>query len=114
MWTFLRTDDVPGLQVQTLQGEWVDVPPIEGAFIVNLGDMLQYWTAGFLRSTIHRVVNREGRERYSIPFFFEPNFETLIKVLPCQLVQEHAKKTREGISPNQEWGMASSEIWGNT
>ena len=44
VWTFLRTDDVAGLQIQTKEGAWLDVPGMSGAFIVNLGDMLEYWT----------------------------------------------------------------------
>ncbi|CAM9798398.1 unnamed protein product, partial [Hapterophycus canaliculatus] len=79
--TLLATDDVPGLQVR-LNGEWFDVPPRKGAFICNLGDMLQRWTNDHLRSTVHRVVNKLGRERYSIPFFFEPNFDTEVVCFP--------------------------------
>ncbi|CAM9597469.1 unnamed protein product [Scytosiphon promiscuus] len=79
--TLLATDDVPGLQVR-LDGEWLDVPPRKGAFICNLGDMLQRWTNDHLRSTVHRVVNKQGRERYSIPFFFEPNFDTEVSCFP--------------------------------
>ncbi|CAM9249777.1 unnamed protein product [Laminaria digitata] len=81
MMTMLATDDVPGLQVK-LHGEWCDVPPRPGAFICNLGDMLQRWTNDNLRSTVHRVVNKLGRERYSIPFFFEPSFDTEVVCLP--------------------------------
>jgi isopenicillin N synthase-like dioxygenase len=50
--------------------------------IVNLGDLLQRWTNDYLTATVHRVVNYEGRERYSVPFFFEPNFETVVECLP--------------------------------
>ncbi|CAM9249853.1 unnamed protein product, partial [Laminaria digitata] len=74
-------DDVPGLQVR-LNGEWCDAPPRPGAFICNIGDMLQRWTNDELRSTMHRVVNKLGRERYSIPFFFQPNYEAQVVCLP--------------------------------
>ncbi|CAN0092914.1 unnamed protein product [Ascophyllum nodosum] len=79
--TMLATDDVPGLQV-LLDGEWHDVPPRPGAFVCNLGDMLQRWTNDHFRSTVHRVVNKLGRERYSIPYFFEPNFDTQVECFP--------------------------------
>ncbi|CAN0111607.1 unnamed protein product [Scytosiphon promiscuus] len=79
--TLLATDEVPGLQVR-LDGEWMDVPPRKGAFICNLGDLLQRWTNDQLRSTVHRVVNKLGRERYSIPFFFQPNFDTEVVCFP--------------------------------
>eukprot|EP00039_Didymoeca_costata_P008567 m.113569 g.113569 ORF g.113569 m.113569 type:complete len:326 (+) comp14136_c0_seq4:155-1132(+) len=80
MLTFLSTDDVPGLEVYT-DGSWKAVPVRPDDFIVNIGDMLERWSNGLFKSTLHRVVNREGRERFSIPFFFEPNFDTLVEVL---------------------------------
>ncbi|CAN0030535.1 unnamed protein product [Phaeothamnion confervicola] len=82
--TFLATDDVPGLQAGPvwLDGTWHDVPPKPGHFVVNLGDMLERWCNDALKSTRHRVVNREGRERFSIPFFFETNFDTVVEALP--------------------------------
>ncbi len=79
--TLLAQDDVGGLQVKTVEGEWVDVPPRPGAFIMNVGDMLHRWSNGRLLSTPHRVINRSGRERYSCPFFFDPNVATVISPL---------------------------------
>lgn len=79
--TLLAQDDVGGLQVKTVEGEWVDVPPRPGAFIMNVGDMLHRWSNGRLLSTPHRVINRSGRERYSCPFFFDPNVATIISPL---------------------------------
>eukprot|EP00953_Heterococcus_sp_UTEX-ZZ885_P014683 8301-Heterococcus_DN1.PRE.2 len=55
--------------------------------IVNLGDLLQRWTNDYFTAPVHRVYNYEGRERYSVPFFFEPNFETVVECLP-QFVSE--------------------------
>lgn len=87
MLTILATDSVPGLQAH-FNGSWHDVQPVPGAFIINLGDMLERWTNGLFRSTLHRVVNTAGRERYSCAFFFEPNFNTQVKVLPCCVSEE--------------------------
>lgn len=81
MLTILATDDVAGLQIY-MAGAWHDVAPLPGTFIINLGDMLERWTNGKFRSTLHRVVNHVGAERYSIAFFFEPSFDALVEVLP--------------------------------
>ena len=82
MLILLLTDDNPGLQIQTKTGEWVDVPPKKGAFVVNIGDMFERWTNGKFKSTIHRVITPKGaKERYSVPFFFEPNFDALVECL---------------------------------
>lgn len=80
--TLLAQDDVGGLQVQTPAGHWVDAPPREGAIIVNVGDMLHRMSNGRLLSTPHRVINTTGRERYSVPFFFDPHVSTRIEPLP--------------------------------
>jgi isopenicillin N synthase-like dioxygenase len=51
MITLLLTDDNKGLQILTKSNEWIDAPPMPGAFVVNLGDMLERWTNGLFRST---------------------------------------------------------------
>lgn len=79
--TFLMTDGTPGLQICP-DGEWVAVPHIRGAFVINLGDMLERWTGGLYRSTLHRVVCTCGKERFSAAFFVEPSFETVVQVFP--------------------------------
>ncbi|MEX0368474.1 MAG: isopenicillin N synthase family dioxygenase [Ruegeria sp.] len=80
--TLLAQDDVGGLQVKTPGGAWVDVPKRPGSFVVNVGDMLHRMSNGRLLSTPHRVINRSGRERYSCPFFYDPNVNTVIEPLP--------------------------------
>ena len=69
------------LQVRTKQGEWLDVQPLEGAYVVNVGDMVELWTGGRVRSTRHRVLHRGVGFRVSVPFFFEPDAECLVEVL---------------------------------
>ena len=80
--TLLAQDNVGGLQVQTPAGNWVDAPPIDDAFVVNVGDMLHCLSNGKLLSTPHRVINTSGRERYSVPFFFDPHVSADIAALP--------------------------------
>ncbi|CAN0412730.1 unnamed protein product [Ascophyllum nodosum] len=89
--TLLATDEVPGLQV-LLNDEWIDVHPRPGAFICNVGDMLQRWTNDHLRSTVHRVVNKTGRDRYSVAFFFAPSFDTEVACLPQFCSEEEPAK----------------------
>ncbi len=76
--TVLCQDDIGGLELQLLSGEWVAVPPIPGTFVCNIGDLLERWTNGRYRSTMHRVINSSGRERLSLVLAYDPNFETLI------------------------------------
>lgn len=79
--TLLAQDDAGGLQVKTPRG-WIDAPPIEGALVCNIGDMLDRLTGGFYRSTPHRVRNVSGRGRLSFPFFFDPGWNAEIAPLP--------------------------------
>jgi isopenicillin N synthase-like dioxygenase len=79
--TILAQDDRGGLQVRGRQG-WIDVPPRRGAFVCNIGDMLDRMTAGRYRSTPHRVRNATGGDRLSFPFFFDPGWEAQIRPVP--------------------------------
>ena len=76
--TILQQDHVGGLQIMNRSGEWIEAPPIEGTFVCNIGDLLERWTNGRLVSTTHRVLNRSGQSRYSIPIFCDPASDTVI------------------------------------
>lgn len=78
--TLLHTRN-EGLQVMAQDDHWIDVPVDLGVYVVNIGDMLEAWTNGILRSTPHRVVNR-SRERFSMPYFVAANHDTMIRPFP--------------------------------
>jgi polar amino acid transport system ATP-binding protein len=80
--TILWQDEVGGLQVRA-GDRWFDAPPIPNTFVCNIGDMLDRMTGGRYRSVPHRVaVNTTGRDRLSIPLFFDPDFDTPIQPVP--------------------------------
>ena len=77
-----------GLQVLSLQGEWVDVPLVPGAFIVNIGDLVEMWTNGHYRSAMHRVCNPdaaagEASRRISIVYFQHPDPAAPMRYVPA-------------------------------
>lgn len=76
--TVLCQDDVGGLQIEDINGEWIEAPVIDGALIVNVADLLTRWTDGAYKSTPHRVVNSSGRERLSLVLAFDPDPDTPI------------------------------------
>ena len=79
--TILLQDDVGGLQVGTGDG-WVEVTPVEGALVINIGDMMQIWSNDRYHAAVHRVRPVRGRPRYSIPFFYNPAYTTDVAPLP--------------------------------
>ncbi|MFT8671582.1 isopenicillin N synthase family dioxygenase [Acetobacter orientalis] len=74
--------DQPGLEVMNGHGDWIDAPPIPGAFVVNIGDMLEVMTAGAFVATAHRVRSVK-EERYSFPLFYACDYHTQIRPLPA-------------------------------
>ena len=76
--TVLCQDSVGGLQVEDVNGDWLQAPPIKGTLIVNVADLLSRWTDGAYKSTPHRVINSSGKKRLSIVLAFDPNPETVI------------------------------------
>ena len=81
--TLLVQDSKGGLQVQDRDGQWQDVLPVAGSFVVNLGDLMARWTNDAYTSTRHRVINNvSDSNRYSIPFFFEVDYDARVAALP--------------------------------
>jgi isopenicillin N synthase-like dioxygenase len=80
--TILAQDANGGLEVRASDGEIVPVPPRADAFVINIGDMVAELTGDRIKSPLHRVVNRSGRKRYSIPCFFDPNFDSRFEAMP--------------------------------
>ena len=78
MLTILLQDDVGGLQVETKGGSWIDVPPVPGSFVVNIGDMLEIWTSGAFKAGPHRVKASPTKHRLSVATFYDPGFDCVI------------------------------------
>lgn len=90
--TVLWQDQAGGLEVQSPQGEWIRAEPVVDTFVVNLGDMMARWTNDRYQSTPHRVQSRAGCDRYSMAFFLDPNYHTVIECLPtCQTAARRPK-----------------------
>jgi isopenicillin N synthase-like dioxygenase len=92
MMTLLAQDPIGGLELRTRGGEWVAAPYIEDTLVINLGDMVKVWTNDVYVSNPHRVANRTGLERFSIPTFFNLDYHTPVACLPN--FQSAGKPTR--------------------
>jgi len=80
--TLLLQDNTGGLQTQARDGHWIDIAPIDGTIVVNLGDMMQAWTNDRYRAAIHRVVPMTTQRRFSIPYFSNPQRDAIIEPIP--------------------------------
>lgn len=90
-----------GLQVER-DGEWVDAPAVPGAFVVNIGELLEYATQGYLTATNHRVISpRFPDERISVPFFFNPALDAVLPIidLPSELATETRGVSQDPTNP---------------
>jgi isopenicillin N synthase-like dioxygenase len=83
-WGFFLQDDQPGLEV-CRNGSWHLVPPRAGALVINLGDVVQVWSNDRYQAALHRVITHARRERYSVPFFLNPSYETRYEPLPASV-----------------------------
>ncbi len=80
IFTLLRATSA-GLEVLNGAGEWIEAPPKPGAYVVNVGDMLELWTNGQFVATSHRV-RKVKEERYSFPLFFTVDYDTVVEPMP--------------------------------
>jgi isopenicillin N synthase-like dioxygenase len=90
--TILLQDDVGGLEVSNQAGEWVVAPPLQDSFIINIAEMFKLLTNGRFSSALHRVINRYGRERYSVPFFVNPSYDAVLGPLPQFVDEAHPRQ----------------------
>ena len=95
--TLLVQDEVGGLEVRT-PGGWISAPPVAGALVCNIGDMLDRLSGGEFRSTPHRVRNISGRSRLSLPLFFDPDFDAQVQPLPRRVAIEDRAGRWDGRS----------------
>jgi isopenicillin N synthase-like dioxygenase len=78
----LWQDNVGGLQIESLAGEWQAVQPVENALVINIGDLMSHWTNDRFRATRHRVINTSLDERVSFACFGNTNYHAMIECIP--------------------------------
>lgn len=91
--TLLLQDDQPGLEVFR-EGRWYLVEPRPDALVINVGDMIQVWSNDRYRAALHRVVTNADRDRYSVPFFLSPSYETTYAPLPTTVTASRPARYR--------------------
>jgi isopenicillin N synthase-like dioxygenase len=90
--TLLLQDSNPGLEILSPDGHWISASPVDGGIVVNVADFLMRWTNGVYKSTVHRVVNRTGKERFSVPLFFSINYDEVVETLPSCVTEENPRR----------------------
>jgi isopenicillin N synthase-like dioxygenase len=91
--TLLLQDEQAGLEV-CRDGRWYLVEPRNDAIVVNIGDMIQVWSNDRYRAALHRVVTNPQQDRYSVPFFLNPSFDTTYEPLPTTVTADHPSRYR--------------------
>ncbi|KAF2767236.1 putative isopenicillin N synthetase [Teratosphaeria nubilosa] len=90
--TMVTQDENAGLEVLNKQGYWIKAPPVPGAFVVNIADCFMRQTNDFFVSTVHRVVNKSSKERYSLPFFFGFDRSKKLEAIPTCISDSNPMK----------------------
>ncbi|KAG7150198.1 UPF0676 protein like [Verticillium longisporum] len=117
--TLLWSQDVAGLQIKTVSGEWRYVPPVDNGIVCNVGDTLDFWSAGYLKSTTHRVVrppqDQAHLHRQGLFYFVRPGDDVDIKPAPSPLLKrlgliEDDYKARAPVTGLQYFRMGDLEI----
>lgn len=88
--TILWQDYSGGLQVMAKDGSWMDVPPIRGGYVINVGELMKRWTNGRFKATVHRVIHTKDTPRISMPLFCNPNFHTVVDPRQLGVAEEEA------------------------
>jgi len=87
--TILAQDEIGGLEVRNVAGEWIQAKPVANSFIINVGDLMARWTNGLYNSNFHRVRNNDTvRDRYSIPFFYDADPPAVIEAIPTCVTRD--------------------------
>lgn len=100
--TLLLQDVQSGLQVERADGGWIDATPLEGSFVVNIGELLELASDGYLKATVHRVVTPPaGTDRLSVGFFLGGNLDAVVPLLtlPAELAAQADGVTRDPANP---------------
>jgi isopenicillin N synthase-like dioxygenase/dienelactone hydrolase len=113
MFTILLQDDVGGLEVCNAAGEYIVAPPIENTLIVNVGEMMKLLTNDHFASALHRVVNRSNRQRFSVPYFFNPDYNTQLSTLEQYIDEAHPAQFKP-IHVGQHMFNFYRNLWPNT
>ncbi|ETN43837.1 uncharacterized protein HMPREF1541_10968 [Cyphellophora europaea CBS 101466] len=95
--TLVLQDNVTALEVLNQDGLWVDAPPQPGTFVCNVGQYLERQSNGKFPATVHRVRNKTGLERYSLPFFLTPDADAEVDVLDCCIGNEGKKFDKTNV-----------------
>lgn len=108
----LTEPESEGLQVELAANTWVDVPPLPGAFIVNIGELLEVATGGYLRATQHRVrAPRPGTDRISIPYFLNPALDAIVPIITLPPELAAASRGVEADPDNPIFNTYGENAW---